>query len=139
MRDERHGLAGLSQVGRVALPTQLANFTLAQARLRSTDFAPHVALLLVALGDSRQVVDCRTVDDVLNAASSCDDFELRVQLVLAEETTIGIVRADNSGFPTLRFELFRDENQIARQRDRSLHAGRPAARRLARDANCAWS
>jgi hypothetical protein len=40
-----------------------------------------------------EIVDSRAVDDALDPARACDRLELRVQLVFAEETTIGIVSA----------------------------------------------
>src|SRR5215210_1054267 len=86
-----------------------------------------------------EIIDCGTVDDVLNAANARDRFELRVQLVFAEEATVGVVRAITGIFQfgglndfVLKTKPLDDAVDL-----RALVSRQ--ARRLARDANCAWS
>src|SRR5215212_80860 len=86
-----------------------------------------------------EIIDCGTVDDVLNAASPRDRFELCVQLVFAEEATVGVVRAITGIFQfgglnyfVLKTKPLDDTIDLRALVNRQ-------ARRLPRDANCAWS
>src|SRR5688572_23508282 len=86
-----------------------------------------------------RVVNRRTVDDVLNSSRLCNRLQLRVQLVLAEETAVGIVRAI-----TVIFQFFGMDYLVIKTKPLddfvNFHTliGRQT-RRLPRDANCAWS
>src|SRR3712207_4875104 len=86
-----------------------------------------------------EIVDCRSVYDVLNAASARDGFEFGVQLVFAEEATVGVVSA------VIGILQFRSLNYFVlktKPLDDAIDLGALVSRQargLAGDANCAWS
>ncbi len=86
-----------------------------------------------------EIVNCRTVDDGLNPTPARNCLQLRIQLVLAKETAIGIVRAIWRILQLIGLDHLVLETEFLNYAVDlgALKSGQ--AGRLSGDANCAWS